>query len=70
MKNLSCLHLRFFFLDKLSKLRVYNAEGLLRAIYNRPDDQALLTVTNHISCLDDPAMFAGWNSPTVQPIKN
>ncbi|KAK4480033.1 hypothetical protein RD792_013090 [Penstemon davidsonii] len=41
----------------LNTTTVYNAETLLRHVRNRPPGVPLLTVSNHMSTLDDPVMW-------------
>jgi monolysocardiolipin acyltransferase len=45
------------FPDVLSDVKVYNKEVLIRAIDERPEGTPLITVANHFSCLDDPAIW-------------
>jgi len=36
---------------------VYNKAVLHEAVEKRPKDQALVTVSNHCSCIDDPVLW-------------
>ncbi|XP_037091081.1 tafazzin-like [Pollicipes pollicipes] len=44
------------FLEYLCKTVVHNREALLDAVGNRQPGQGLITVSNHHSCIDDPAL--------------
>lgn len=46
-----------FWLQWLNTVKVYNKNVLYEAVKNRPPGQSLLTVGNHLSCLDDPIIW-------------
>lgn len=48
-----------FFEDKVNNYNVFNKEHLVKEIFDRPPGKPLLTVCNHMSCVDDPAILAG-----------
>jgi len=41
----------------LNRITVYNKAVLHEAVEKRPKDQALVTVSNHRSCIDDPVLW-------------
>ncbi|XP_074644581.1 tafazzin-like isoform X1 [Tubulanus polymorphus] len=44
-------------LEWLNRFKVFNREIIHKAVLNRPKGQPLITVCNHVSCLDDPVMW-------------
>jgi len=42
---------------KLNHVKVYNGDHLLNAVQNRPLDNPLITVSNHVSTIDDPVVI-------------
>jgi len=51
----------FIISEWFNRITVYNKAVLYDAVENRPKDQALVTVSNHRSCFDDPVIWG--NSP-------
>ncbi|KAJ1695064.1 hypothetical protein LUZ63_011762 [Rhynchospora breviuscula] len=49
----------------LNRTTVYNSETLLRLVSSRPRGTPLLTVSNHMSTLDDPLMWGFKGFPTM-----
>lgn len=49
----------------LNTTTVHNAETLLRLVRHRPQGIPLLTVSNHVSTLDDPVMWGFKGFPTM-----
>ncbi|KAF3327626.1 N-acylphosphatidylethanolamine synthase-like isoform X1 [Carex littledalei] len=49
----------------LNRTTVYNADTLLRLVSSRPPGTPLLTVSNHMSTLDDPLMWGFKGFPTM-----
>ena len=47
-----------FILRILNNLKVYGKENLMNLIWNRPKTQGLLTVSNHMSVMDDPGLWS------------
>lgn len=43
--------------DWMNKTKIMNKGRMTDAIFNRPEGTSLLTVSNHESCLDDPALI-------------
>ncbi|PSS30108.1 N-acylphosphatidylethanolamine synthase [Actinidia chinensis var. chinensis] len=51
----------------LNTTTVYNSETLIRLVQSRPPGVPLLTVSNHMSTLDDPVMWGFKGFPTADP---
>ncbi|KAL8151892.1 hypothetical protein V2J09_021700 [Rumex salicifolius] len=51
----------------LNSTTVHNADTLLRLVRSRPPGVPLLTVSNHMSTLDDPVMWGFKGFPTTDP---
>ncbi|XP_017885900.1 tafazzin homolog isoform X1 [Ceratina calcarata] len=45
-------------IEWLNRTTVYNMNIINRALYSRPKDMPLITVSNHHSCFDDPGIWA------------
>lgn len=46
------------FMHGLNRVQIYGAEKLHQALLNRPDNQSLVTVSNHVASMDDPLVIA------------
>ncbi|XP_047322393.1 tafazzin [Impatiens glandulifera] len=55
----------YVFMHGLNRVQIYGAEKLHQALLNRPTDQALLTVSNHVASMDDPLVVASLLPPSV-----
>jgi monolysocardiolipin acyltransferase len=55
--NLTSNFLLSFYIVCLNKTKIYNKNRLEHLVENRPKNQPLLTISNHYSCFDDPAIF-------------
>ncbi|KAL6651850.1 hypothetical protein ACP70R_010775 [Stipagrostis hirtigluma subsp. patula] len=51
----------------LNTTTVHNADALLRLVSSRPPGTPLLTVSNHMSTVDDPLMWGFKGFPTTDP---
>jgi len=55
-------------LSLMNKTRIFNKERMTNAIFNRPEGTSLVTVSNHESCIDDPALIAAFM--TIRQLAN
>ncbi|XP_058223770.1 uncharacterized protein LOC131333325 [Rhododendron vialii] len=53
------------FMHGLNRVQIYGAEKLHQALLNRPDNQPLVTVSNHVASMDDPLVIASLLPPSV-----
>jgi len=49
-------------LEWFNRISVYNKAVLFDAIESRRNNQALVTVSNHRSCIDDPVLFGNYQT--------
>ena len=48
---------KFHLFSGPNSYRVHNIEKLMNALDNRPSNVPLITVANHISCMDEPLLW-------------
>ncbi|KAA0050902.1 tafazzin [Cucumis melo var. makuwa] len=53
------------FMHGLNRVQVYGLEKLHKAVLQRPKDQPLVTVSNHVASVDDPFVIAALLPPSV-----
>lgn len=58
-----------FWLVWLNKVKVHNREVLVDLLNKRPQGQGLLTISNHVSCIDDPLIWAHLETKYFTPQK-
>lgn len=46
------------FMHGLNRVQIYGAEKLHQAVSHRPENQSLITVSNHVAAVDDPLVLA------------
>ncbi|KAL2469151.1 Phospholipid/glycerol acyltransferase family protein [Forsythia ovata] len=53
------------FMHGLNRVQIYGAENLHQALLHRPENKALITVSNHVAAMDDPLIIASLLPPSM-----